>query len=498
MVLGLMAIEGLLACQNAARPSRGKEMSITYEAKVRQTRWLAGSRVVLELRIENHGSGAFETPDPMYRTSAQPHFELTGPGGSRQEFRPDSRATEWDEGQPPAMVKLAPGQQWEGDMLLSSYAKLETPGRYTLRSWIENNGTRIEAAPSEFEIAAVATRDLAAETSLGENNTAAAECLELMEGGEVASSILRESDSRNAELIAFSRIERGATAPEATTILAPYSNFSVALSAVRWVVSVQNRKVTVGHNSTSKRITAFGGAEAGMVLAPVATKAGLYLAGIRGSELVLERISADEKTVEPGAVWTLEKFPAAPAAAAMTVSPEPAGSTLLFVLAWTAGDDTRVQFLTVSPGGKVLTRAVHSVSGVRPLGPAAAGWSTGGEVRASLLVRSAARATEVRVVELKASPALAVDGTPRLSEPVRLDYPLQDARLAYFEQNAGQLSRIAALRTTGGKTWILTGDGVPREPRTAIPGTGPLALLPGEIYWYAVWPEGGKLRIGAL
>src|SRR4051812_26057319 len=115
LVLSLVFLCGPLACQRPAAPPKGKSMSVIYEARVRQARWIAGSSVVLDLRIDNQSAAPFETPDPMYRTSSQPHFELTGPDGRKQEFRPDSRATDWDRSRPPTLVRLAPGQHWEGD-----------------------------------------------------------------------------------------------------------------------------------------------------------------------------------------------------------------------------------------------------------------------------------------------------------------------------------------------------------------------------------------------
>ena len=115
-----------------------------------------------------------------------------------------------------------------------------------------------------------------------------------------------------------------------------------------------------------------------------------------------------------------------------------------------------------------------------------------------LLVRSATQATEIRTAEIRLSPALAVDGAARLSDPVRLTFPLQDARFAYFESTPGRLSRMVVVRSSGGKTWVIPADEPPRAPHTEFPSGGPLAILPGQIYWYAVWPDAGHLAIGPL
>jgi hypothetical protein len=473
-------------------------MPVIYAAQVRQPRWIAGAQVVADLRIENNAATPFETPDPMYRTSSQPHFELTGPDGRKQEFQPDSQATDWDRAQQPTMLRLAPGEHWEGDLVLSRYADLESAGRYTLRSWIDYQGSRLESPPSQFEIVPARTLDLAAETSLGEDNTRVVECIELLEGGLVASSILRERDPRNAELLPFQRIERGATDPSATAILAPYSNSSVGLSALRWIVAESHHTLVVGHNLSDARRSAFGGAELSRVLPPVAAESGLYLAGVRGVDLLLTRITGSEDGVEAGPVWTVEKLAAPPDAAALTLSPAGAGNILLFVLAWKRNKATEVRLLTVSPAGKVIARADHTLPDVFPLGPAAAAWSTTGHLRASLLVRSAAEEIQIRAEELPLRPDLMLDGASRASEPVPLDSPLHDARLSYFETVPGQLSRVALLRASGGQTWVIPADGSPRPPQTAIPSAGPVALLPGLMHWYAVWPANGLLSIAPL
>lgn len=454
--------------------------------------------MVLDLRIENNGPQQFETYDPMYRTSPQPHFELTGPDGRKQEFRPDSQATDWDRGRPPTMVRLSPGQHWEGDLVLPLYADLRLPGHYTLRSWIEQDGMRIESPPAEFEILRASTQELATEASLGEEGSVVVECVELLAGGRVASSILQERDPSNAELGPFERIERGETERDATALLTPFSNFSVGLSALRWIIAEKDRKLIVGHNLNAIRMAAFDGAALSAFLPPVATRAGLYLAGVRGSDLVLTRLTGSESGVEAGPVWTMEKLQAAPAAAALTVSSQAAGNVLLFVLAWNAAKGTQVQFLTVSPDGKVIARAERTIAIFRPMGPAAAGWSTRGELRAVLLVRSDAKPTEMRAAEIRLLPDLTLTGATRFSEPVPLDSLLHDARLGYFESAPGRLSRMVLVRTSDGKVWVISSEGTLRPPRISIPPAGPLAILPGLMRWYAVWPENGLLDLGPL
>jgi hypothetical protein len=473
-------------------------MSVTYEAKVQQARWLAGARVVVDLKLQNSGAGAVDLPDPMYRTSAQPHFEVTGPGGRKQEFRPNSRATDWDRAQAPTLIHLAPGGHWEGDLALSVYANLAAPGKYTLRSWIEHEGARIESPPSEFEIVRTVTESLALESSRGEENTTVVECVELLTGGSVASSILQERDAGNGELGPFDRVERGTAGKDAVSILAPYANFQVGLSALRWIITVQAGRVAVGHNLTASRVKAFGGAELASVLRPVATKEALYLAAVRGTELVLERIAASESGIGEGHDRVVEKFATAPAAAAITLSPVGAAPGLLAVLAWSSPEGMRVELLAIDLEGKIRSRSQHTIEGFRPMGVAAVGWSTANERRASVLVRSAAKATEARVVELRIEPDLSLKGKPTPSSPVILDAQLYDTHMEYFEASPGQLRRMVLLRSEGGKVWVIAQDGAVRTPAAPLPSSGPIAILPGQVHWYGVWPDKDLLTTGVL
>jgi hypothetical protein len=492
-----MLIGAMLACQPVSPQSKGKAMSVTYQAKVREPRWVAGARVVVDLKIENNGDTPFETPDPMYRTSAQPHFEVTTPDGRKQAFTPDSKATEWDRAQPPTLVRLAPGAHWEGDLALSTYVNLDTPGQYTLRSWIENQGSRIESDPSSFQITGNGTRSLVMETSLDENRSAVVEAVELMDDGRVASSILNEQDPRNAELLPFNRIERGSTEPDAEAIFAPYSNFSVGLSSLRWVIVEKKRQVIIGHNLNAARRTLFGGAELSRILPPVATSMGLYVSGVRNNDLVLTRVTGSERGIQEGTVWTIGNVPSLPVASTLTLSPAAEGNVLLFVLAWSANQGTRLQLLKVSSEGKVLARGDHMLRDLLPLGPAAAGWSSGKDIRVSLLVSNATKATEIRATELRVSSDMTLEGSPRFSDTIQLSSPAQDTRIAYFEAGSGQLSRMILVRSAGA-TRVISSEGMVRAPRTAVPVTGPLTILPGQVHWYGVWPQNGLLTIGPL
>jgi hypothetical protein len=496
-VLGLLLAAAAFGWQQPGTVTKrnaksGKAMAITYEAKIRQMRWVVGAQVVLDLEVRNGSTAAFEMPDLMYRTSSEPIFELQGPGGKKQAFRPNSRATEKERSQKPPLVRIAPGEHWEGDLTVSRYVDLSEPGHYTLLSSIAGPGGRIEAPPVEFDMVRASTRDMTAESSAGEDGSRIVECVELLDGGQVVSSLMTETDPGNAELLPLNRRDRGEADPDSTAVFAPYSNYSVGMSAVRFIVTESHHKVLVSHNLRPARITAFGGSAVSHPLQPVATHAGLYLAAVKDSELALTRFTATDTTLDAGPVWTVEKLKAPPAAAAMTVSPAAAGSTLLFVMAVASGGGTQVRLLTVSPQGKVIARAEHHVGEGSPLGYAAAGWSTSGELRATVLVQ---KDGEARAVEFRMRPDLSVEGEARVSRGVA--FASGDARVAYFEAMPGQMSRMVLVRTAG-RVVVIGADGSAVAAKSAVPGSGPVAVLPGRSHWYAVWPDKGKLAVGVL
>lgn len=471
-------------------------MPVTYEVRLSQPRWIAGSGVEVELRMHNGSAEAFETPDPLYRNSPEPHFALTGPDGDTQEFRPNTAAEGWDGTEPVTLVHLAPGEDWEGGFTLSSYVGLGGPGRYTLRSWIEHASGRIESPPAEFEILPAETLDLTAETSRGPANGVSMEAVELLAGGLAASSILFEDDASNAETMPLERVERGPADPNASAILAPYSNFAVGLSAIRWILTTGGGRLTVGHNLTKQRIQAFGGAELSRIFPPVATEAGLYIAAVRGPELVLAQFPPVEEGIEEGPVRTIERLESTPDAAALTVSPAGTGNRLLLVMAWDDNGGTRLRFRILSPDGELMASAEQTVPDVHPAGTAAAGWSTTGEMRASLLVRGDS-ANQVRTLEFALDPELMLDRAPQTGEPVRLGSAMRDAQMQYFEAMPGGLRRIAVVRDAD-SVWVIPQEGEARPPESPVPVAGPLTILPGETYWYAVWPGEAALNIGPL
>lgn len=316
-------------------------MSISYQAESRQKSWIAGSRVVLDLKIANNGAAAIEVPDPAYRNSPQPVFELTRPDASKLEFRPSQRARENDANMPVQMVRIDPGQSWESDLSLSLFASIEAPGEYAVRSWIELNGSRWESAPSRFEIVESPVSGLATETGLSPEGSAVVECVQLLRNGMAASTILDEEDSKHGELAPLHRISRGSAKPD-STILGAYSNLTVGLSPIRWVLTEADGVVTAGHNLTATGVSVFGKSRAARVFRPLWSKAGLFVPAILDSHLTVAQVTATHSSVAAGEVWKVLALDTEPDGGASTLAPESAGSNMLVALVWSGAKESQI------------------------------------------------------------------------------------------------------------------------------------------------------------
>jgi len=474
-------------------------MSITYQATPRRNLWVVGAHVVLDLRIENAGKAPFTTPDPAHRNSPQPVFEITPPGGTPVGVRPDARAGEWDAGREVTMLRVAPGETWEGDVDLSLLLPLEQPGSYTLRSWLETEGGRIESPDSGFEITAAAVLDLAAETGTAPDGLQVVECVQLLKGGLVVSTILEEADPANAELLPLDRIERGQAAPGAAGLLAPYSNFPVGLSEVRWILTVNGKgAVTAGCNVGGDSVPLFDGGAPDLVLPPLGTGNGLLVPAMFGPELRLASIQAGADGAHPGPVRTVDRFEAAPAAGTATLSPVAAGDQVLVVLLWAMEQGTRIRFLTTDAAGKKLAEGERFLDGWQPLGAGAAGWGRDGDIRASFGAVSMADPSEHRVFEVRLRPDLTAREAPRPGDILEGSAPFADVHLAYFEGGDGGLHRAGLVRFQDGSASALDADGGLRPTAARVPPQGPVALLPGASLWYVAFSTQDGIGIDPL
>ena len=488
-------------------PGNEKPMSVKFEAKPQKSRWLPGERILVDLQIENRGSTVFEAPDPEYPTSTQPQFELTGPRGTKLTFNPSARLRPGAE--KPAetpKIRVAPGETWSTVLSITPLAKIETPGSYSLRAWIEQEGTgmRIESPAADFVLTAPHTASLSADLSRGPANVILNRAVELLEDGSVATANLFESDARNAELEPFERNELGQTWEGSTAIHGVFANFELGLAKTHWIVTSKDNRLLVGNHLVAKPHAALGGVRLKFIPQPVALRDALFVAGgMPDGSVAIGRVSASPSTGVMKFEAPVPVVPPSndgPASGAMTVTSQELGSRIVLAVAWDHQDSTLLQLLLIDAGSlKVVARTEQKIPHVRPLPDAiGVGASLDGSVRASLLVRAADKATRVQLLESRATPDLAKLEAPALGEVIVLQSPLRDVRIQYFETIAGSISRMAVLRDTDNAVLVVGMNGQPHKPHSPVPGSGPLAILPGGTYWYAVWPGDRGLDIGPL
>jgi len=157
-----------------------------------------------------------------------------------------------------------------------------------------------------------------------------------------------------------------------------------------------------------------------------------------------------------------------------------------------------VRVLVTGEDGRVRTRTEQLLRGWKAAGPAALAWSSTGEILGVVLGQDPRDSRRFAAVRIRLDAELRESGPPSAGEPLLLTGDLTDARVACFEQETGRLSAVAVLRSGDGRAWLVPAEGQPRETATALPRSGPFALLPGLTHWYAVWAEGTALKAAAL
>jgi hypothetical protein len=488
-------------------PRNEKQMSVKFEAKPQKKRWLPGERILVDLQIENRGSTVFEAPDPDYPTSTQPQFELTGPRGAKLTFNPSARLRPGAETQTETpKIRVAPGETWSTVLSITPLAKIDKPGPYSLRAWIDQEGTgmRIESPSAEFVLNAPHTTALSADLSRGPANVILNRAVELLEDGSVATANLFESDARNAELEPFERNELGQTWEGSTSIHGVFANFELGLAKTHWIVTSKDNRLLVGNHLLAKPQAALGGVRLKFIPQPVATHDALFVAGgMPDGSVAISRATAAPSTGIQRIEAPVTVVPASgsgPVSGAMTVTSQELGSRIVLALSWDRQDSTSIQLLTIDSGSlRVLARNELTVPHVRPLPDAiGAGACLDGSIRASLLVRAADKATRVQLLEVRGAANLEKFEAPALSDVIVLQSPLRDVQVHYFETHAGSMSRMAVLRDSDSTVLVIGMNGQARKPHSPVPGSGPLTMLPGGTYWYAVWPGDQGLDIGPL
>jgi hypothetical protein len=501
-----LACCGVFAVQTEAFDTNalGEKMAIVFRLTPQFDKWIMGARVLVDLRIENHGPGVVELPNPMFTSSPEPLYRLRAPSGNEQLFRPDQRAKSARDIVP---VTLDAGQAWIGELVLSDYSPLKDAGVYQLSAELAWQGAQASAAPAQFEILSAKFGDLSAalsQTPQGEANRSVL----LLQNGAVPDAVLAgitEHDTRNAELDALDYLRIGALPAGTQHVYGAYANYATAFDPLTWIVSSGSQAITVGTSLDAKSTQIAFARPILQVLTPLALKSHqLYVFALLdaapGAELAFAATGGAAGLVAratPQILWRGER----PAASAATLTPDPAGRSCLVALAHNTAAGVTMTVLKFDLAGKLLGQTEQSLGGQQATDGVAIHWGTRHEILLSIMARptgnvatpAGSHATPagsheaVQLIEWTFNEDLKPVKSAARSPVWSLSEPLAGSTVAYFEQSLGAPRRVAILRGQRGSSWVVDRQDRLKSLGTLIPGSSPVALVPGADAWYALF-----------
>jgi hypothetical protein len=489
-------------------------MPATFKIVPRRSTYIAGDLVVAKVLLVNAGPGAVEVPAPSYPPSQQPVYELVGPDG-RSTFTPRQIAG-IDADMKPLLLRLAPGETWEGDVRIGASA----PGGYRIGGSIEWGGTRIVASPATFEVVPASLRGVVVAASSREPGDSFCIAQAIQRGPrqlELAAAILRE-DAHGAEL--DGPVLWGPLPGDTERLLEVYSNFNELRNPLSWFGAITPRGLHLGNDLSAK--TTFVRAPRPIRAVPKALGFGdsslVVLAILEGktggapSALAMVTLPEPERWPNEVSLVDVASLGAPPVDAATTAGYGPGAPILLATTAPSSepasergGGGTRLELRRLDRTGRAGEPLVLELPDELPEPGLAVLAGSSGIVRVLLVTRACASpgTRTVSVVEatlggeLLRTAAVTIEGLAILPEPL---LPV-GAHAWLFEHAPGRVEGGVVLFPRDELPpviWSL-GGGAPRE----APGLRPLrsggAIIPGARGAYAVWVgDSGSLETGLL
>jgi hypothetical protein len=468
---------------------------IHFTLEPRKPTWLAGARVVVTGRIENAGPDACELPNPMFRTSTQPEYRLVRPDGTVVSFAPNSNAPQLGPRSQAPLLRLEPGEAWEGEVALNDLVSLHDPGRYALEASIDWSGSQARAAAASFEVTAVAYERMAASVALGADGSLGREILLLQRSGGGPVTMIEGPllEQIAGDALAYgpapvNPMERGALPRDTTEILAPFANYDSSTELSRWIAGRSTAALHVGRDDGSAIVDIALPDPAGRVLTPLATKdLTLTVPVVLGGDapaLTMAFVSSRGGTTTSSPLTNVAALPHAPVAAASALGPESAGSPAIVATIGHTPTGSHCVVLTVDRRGTVVGRIEHAIDGMFVV-PAAGVWrAADGRVFCGFLASTTASdgTHPLHFVELIFDGDMIRQGNA--SGPIGVDVTAaQEGQVAYFEPIGGSVTRAVWIRERDGNS-IVRVDTAPARRRQGP--ASPVALVPGTGHWYLV------------
>jgi hypothetical protein len=438
----------------------------------------------------------------MFPNSPQPVFRLRRPDGQTVSFKPSDRATN----SPLTEIRkleIPPGAHWIGELVLSDAADLSVEGFYTLSGTLEWNGAKADAPPAEFEIVAARLGSISASLSQDEKGFVVRECLLLQnspQGREVVAALFREQDPANAEMARANLQVRGPASEDADAIHGVYSNYSTGVHPLRWVVTSSGRTIRVASNENSRATVLTAEKPPVRILTPLAVRNPalnilVFLDSPEGAELEHTRIGDPEQLPEKLSGRTIWRLNGKPQAAASTLAPFPHGSAMLCAASLPAGSGTRVRVARFALDGNLQTQGEQTFPDIASTSALSTHWSSQRQVRVCFV---ATARNKFHVVDTTFDINFALTAPPYVSPPLDVKGKVVEIQAAHFEPVPGHVTRFVIFRCENGDAFAFDDQATLRPVATPIPKGAPVALIPGQMYWYGVWPTESGVAAEAL
>jgi hypothetical protein len=488
-LLGVLALSGAVVGYARSNVTwRGDKMAIAFLLTPRFEKWIMGARVVIDLRIENHGPGSVEFPNPMFTSASQPVFRLMRPAGTEEQFKPDQRAKAKRDVVP---VTLDAGQTWIGELVLSDYSPLNEPGVYSLSAELNWQGAQASAPSTRFEIQAAKFGDLSASLSHSADGNANKELVLLQNGPrpDAALAGITEHDVRNAELNTLNFLRLGPLPPGTRHVHGPYANYATALDPLNWIVGSTPQSIHVGNSLNTHTLEIAPTRPILQVLTPLAVKGHRLIVlslldASSGVELAFAATTDAESRparVVPQVIWRGER----PAATAATLSPNTAGNACVVAMSRNTDNGVRVRLLKFDLAGKPMGETEQLIPGVKATDGIAVHWGNMKEIRVSVATEPAGNGNRVQLAELTFREDLTLEKPAAMTQVWTLTEPQAAAAIVYFEQTSGETRRASILRGQRGTSWVVDRSDRLKSLGASIPASSPVALIPGAEAWYA-------------
>jgi hypothetical protein len=473
------------------KEENGSMQGVQFTLTPRAESWVAGARVVLDMKVENGGKAELAFPNPMFPTSPQPTYTLERPDGKTATFTPATGADV--EPGPMTLVRLPPRSAWAGELVLDD---LRAAGRYTLTGTIEWEGLRVASPPATFEVAAAHFEALALGLSRAADGGGSAEALVLQRsagGARTLAGLLHEKDPTLGEMPVEDLRDRGAVPADATAVLGPYANYETSRDPLEWVVCRTPRGLWIGNSLGAPPVERTADAGMGDVATPLAVDGhhlilvGLLAPGKDGaSHLGFATVGEPKDAPAKRAFAAVHTFPGRPVAIAAALGPEAQGSQVVAGAVLPTDQGSRVVLLGLGGDGKVRWERAVDVDGVAALPPLALHVDAEGRVRAAFLGRTRDTPEGLRLVSVEGAAAAAPADWAQNSRPIDVTGSIGAATIAFSEFAPGQVSRAVLVRRPEGPPVVVLDGAEPRASRVLVPADASVALVRGRQAWYAV------------